>query len=95
MVLTRSQSCKATKNSMQNIKLTQEDYECANTLMTLKNAGRALPTTPVFPDNVKIGGATHSYELRARVTSANYNIHDDWDTLSDPTWMPWNQRNFN
>ena len=80
---------------MQNIKLTQEDYECAKTLMTLRNANDKLPTTQAFADNVIIGGPTHSYELRERVTSANYNIHDDWDTLSDPTWVPWNQRNSN
>ena len=90
MVLTRSQSYKA--NKMQNIKLTQEDYDCVNTLMTLRSADNQLPSTHVFPENVKINVETHSYDLRQRVTSSNYNIHDDWDTLNDPTWVPWNQR---
>ena len=93
MVLTRSQSYKA--NNMQNIKLTQEDYECAKTLVSLKHAGDHSQMMSVLAQNVKIGAASHPYDLRERVTSANYNIHDDWDTLSDPTWVPWNQRNSN
>ena len=93
MVLTRSQSYKA--NKTQNIILTQEDYDCAKTLMSLRHASTRLQVTPVSAENIKIDTATHPYELRQRVTSVNYNIHDDWDTLSDPTWVPWNQRSCN
>ena len=26
------------------------------------------------------------------MSSVDYSIHDDWDSLNDPTWVPWNFR---
>ena len=91
MVSTRSQSKKA--NTTNNIKLTHEDYECATTLMQLRSATNSMPVSPVFSDNVKISNTNSGYNLRQRVSSVNYSIHDDWDSLNDPTWVPWNFRN--
>ena len=89
MVLTRSQSFKA---KSQNINLTKEDYDCARTLMQLRSATNSRPVSPISDVNVKIN-VPHDYNLRNRITSSNYSIHDDWDTLNDPTWVPWNKRN--
>lgn len=86
MVLTRSQRAKS-----QNIKLTKEDYECARTIMQLRSATNSLPVSPISQVNVKID-VPHDYNLRNKVNSRNYNVYDDWDTLSDPTWVPWNLR---
>ena len=90
MVLTRSQSKKANTNN--NIKLTREDYECATTIMQLQSATNPLQVSPIFRENVKIHGENSGYNLRQQVSSANYSIYDDWDSLSDPTWAPWNFR---
>lgn len=92
MVSTRSQSKKANKTN--NIKLTQEDYECATTLMQLRSATNSLPVSPISisNDNIKISSTGSSYNLRQRMSSVDYSIHDDWDSLNDPTWVPWNFR---
>ena len=90
MVLTRSQSLKA-KSSKDNISLTNEDYECARTLMSLRSGSNSVPVSPVSKVNVKIN-VPHEYNLRRKVNASNYNIHDDWDSLNDPTWVPWNER---
>lgn len=88
MVLTRS---KSRDNNLQNVTLTQEDYDCAHTLMQLRSSD-SKPSSPAV--NVKLTTSQRSnvYNLRPVVNSATYNIHDDWDTLHDPTWVPWTER---
>jgi len=86
MVLTRS---KSRDNNLQNVKLTQEDYDAAHTLIQL----RSSPRTP-SAQNMKIRNpqCSSTYNLRSNVTPATYSQWDDWDTLGDPTWTPWAER---